>query len=162
MAAIDFKINSAPLWNGLEKLKREAGRNGALSQRLLRIMGRSFVAVARRSFREASLQVPSPWPGYSPGPDGGPSRYALRKQARGRTRMLVDTGTLVESLRADNPAGDSIRVHSAAPYAMYHHTGTKSMPMRRFFPVTESEQLTPQGEAAIKSALLAVWNSMRK
>ena len=126
-------------------------------------MGRAFVSVARRSFRDTSLQLPSPWPPYKdPNYVTSKKRHAKQraqaqgKKRAGRTSMLIDTGTLFSSIIADSPSGNSIKVRSAAPYAIYHHFGTKHMPQRRFFPVLDNDELTPQAQAAIRAALTAV------
>lgn len=118
---------------------------------VLKAGGHAVAAMATRSFRDPSLR-PTPWPELSP--------KTLKKKAKGRTTILIDTGTLFRSVRVNAPDGDSVEIVSDRFYATFHQFGTKKMPSRPFIPATGGEgggpaNLTAGAEARVRAAMEA-------
>lgn len=110
---------------------------------ILRKMGAALKLDTVSNFGITGTDRPSPWKPLS-------KRYAKRV---GRTHATLDlTGALMRSLRVGQPDGDSITVSTDDPKAAYHQNGEGNNPLRPFFPLLPSGQLTPRAMRRVETA----------
>lgn len=124
----------------LEKIRRIGNKRP-----ILMAAGAALASVATRAFREPNLR-PSEWPPLS--------AATLKRRPGGKP--LIDTGTLMRSILAQDPSADSIEVGTDRTYGLYHQFGSEKRPghppARPFFPVKDGK-LTESAEKSVRSAI---------
>lgn len=147
--SISITVQSGRLHANMRRVMAQF--NGPGRALVLKAGGHAVAEMATRSFRDAALR-PAPWPALSP--------KTLKTKAKGRTSILIDTGTLFRSVRVNAPSGDSVEIVTDRFYATFHQFGTSKMPARPFVPATGGEdggpaKLTAGAETRVKAAMEA-------
>ena len=128
---------------GLDKLQAALGKVASEAAR------KSMVDAAAQVLRQMSEQNfrseknrPAPWPALAQSTVRGLSKKRKKGAAKrtGGARPLIDTGTLMRSLRIENVTGEGADLVSDRDYAGYHQFGSVKRanhpPARPFVPVT--------------------------
>lgn len=118
---------------------------------ILKAGGHAVASISTRAFRDESLR-PAPWLPVKPA--------TQKRKKKGRTSTLIDEVKLFRSIRANNPAGETVEIVSDRFYASFHQFGTKKMPARPFVPATGGAgggeaNLTAEAEKRVRRAMEA-------
>lgn len=111
-------------------------RMAAAKKRALEAIGEAVVSRTTLAFRTPSIR---------------PLRWAPRKPSKNDDGhpLLIKSGTLRRSFEWKLDGPDAVVVGSDKKYAPYHQFGTKHMPARPFFPITQYGRLTTEMENKI-------------
>lgn len=110
---------------------------------ILRKMGAALKLDTVQNFGITGTDRPSNWKPLS-------IRYSKRVGRKSATLDL--TGELMRSIRVGQPDGNSISVYTEDPKAAYHQFGEGKNPLRPFFPITPSGDLTPRARNRVETA----------
>lgn len=84
------------------------------------------------------------------------TKWQSRKSGGNGRRLLVKTGRLKNSLRAERTGAFKARVRtSGVPYARYHNDGTSKLPQRQF--MGTSKQLDKELEKMIEQTISKIF-----
>ena len=111
-------------------------RMAAAKKRALEDIGQAVVSRTTLAFRTPSIR---------------PLRWEPRKDKATHPLLIKHPhGGLRQSIRWELDGPDAVVVGTDKEYAKYHQFGTRRMPARPFFPITQYGRLTPEMENKIK------------